>query len=79
MTKEDFIYLNGTVMEMLANRMCRVKLEDERIILCYLKSNINKRVLKLMMGDEVSVEMSLYDQNRGRVVGRANKDSLSKK
>lgn len=64
------IETEGEVLENLPNTLFRVKLNDARTILCYLSGKMRINYIKIMRGDKVKVEMSPYDENRGRIVFR---------
>lgn len=69
--KDDFIVVEGEVIENLPNTLFRVKLTNsERVILCYLSGKMRKNYIKILPGDRVRVEVSPYDLNRGRIVFR---------
>ena len=68
--KEDVIKLSGTVEEVLGNRMFRVKLENNHIVTAYIGGKLRMHTIKIIMGDEVDVEISAYDLSRGRIVYR---------
>ena len=60
----------GKVIESLPNTLFRVKLNDERIILCHLSGKMRINYIKIMPGDQVKVEVTPYDLNKGRIVFR---------
>lgn len=60
----------GFVTEALPNTLFRVKLEDGRIILCHLSGKMRIHYIRILPGDKVKVEMSPYDQTKGRIVYR---------
>lgn len=61
----------GQVVEALPNTLFRVKLtDDERIILCHLSGKMRIHYIKIMPGDQVKVEMTPYDQTKGRITFR---------
>lgn len=70
MAKEDLIRMSGTVDEVLPNAMFRVKLENQFVIIATLGGKLRQNNIRILLGDEVEVEMSPYDLNRGRVVYR---------
>ena len=70
MIKEEKIEVEGVVTEALPNTMFRVKLKDERIVLCHLSGKMRKYYIKVMPGDTVKLEMTAYDEARGRIVYR---------
>jgi len=68
--KEKKIEVEGVVTEALPNTMFRVKLNDGRLILCYLSGRMRRYFIKVMPGDKVKLEMTPYDEKRGRIVYR---------
>lgn len=60
----------GEIVESLPNAMFRVKLVDDRIILCHLAGKMRIHRIKVMMGDKVRVEMTPYDETKGRITYR---------
>ena len=70
MTKQDVIELEGTVLEALPNAMFKVELENGHEILAHLSGQMRMHYLKILPGDQVTVELSVYDLNRGRITYR---------
>jgi translation initiation factor IF-1 len=70
---KDTTILNGIVTEALPNTMFRVKLEDERVVLTTLKGILRRRYVRIFPGDGVRVEMTKYDEERGRIVFKYRK------
>lgn len=60
--------IDGEVTQALPNTMFRIKLVDGRIILATLKGRMRKRFIRIFPGDRVKVEMTQYDEDRGRIV-----------
>ncbi len=60
----------GTVIEALPSANFRVKLDDGKEVLCHLSGKLRIFRIKILPGDRVSVEMSPYDERRGRIVYR---------
>lgn len=60
----------GVVVEALPNTAFRVKLEDEREILATLSGRMRRNFVRILPGDEVRVEMTPYDKERGRIIWR---------
>jgi translation initiation factor IF-1 len=61
------IPVRGTVMEKLPNAMFRVELENGLEVLAHVSGKIRTRVIRVMAGDKVTVELSPYDPTRGRI------------
>jgi len=70
MPKEDHIEMEGTVVETLPNTMFRVKLENGHIILAHISGRMRKNYIRIGTGDQVTVELTPYDLNKGRIVFR---------
>lgn len=70
MAKEDMIEFSGTVTEVLPNAMFRVKLENEHDVLAHTSGRMRKNRIRVLTGDKVTVEMTPYDLNRGRITYR---------
>ena len=70
MTKEDVIELEGTVLEALPNAMFRVELENGHKILAHISGKMRMHYIKILPGDKVMTELSVYDLNRGRITYR---------
>lgn len=70
MAKEDILELIGTVIEALPNAIFRVKLENNHEVLCTISGKMRKNNIRVLVGDKVKVEISIYDINRGRIVFR---------
>jgi translation initiation factor IF-1 len=68
MVKGEITSINGTVHEALPNTMFRVELEDGRCVLATLKGQLRRRYVRIFPGDRVKVEMTKYDEERGRIV-----------
>ena len=70
MAKEDVIKLSGQVAEVLPNAMFRIELENQHIITATISGRLRQNNIRILLGDNVEVEMSPYDLTRGRVVYR---------
>ena len=70
MAKEDAIELEGTVLEALPNAMFRVELENGHKILAHIAGKMRMHYIKILPGDKVQVELSVYDLDRGRITYR---------
>jgi translation initiation factor IF-1 len=71
MTKKDAIKLQAEVVEALPNAMFRVKLENGHQILAHVSGKMRMHFIRILPGDTVTVEMSPYDLNRGRIILRS--------
>lgn len=71
MAKEEAIQMDGTVVETLPNTMFRVELENGHIVTAHISGRMRKHYIRIMTGDQVTVEMTPYDLEKGRIVYRA--------
>ena len=70
MTKQDVIELGGKVLEALPNAMFKVELENGHQILAHISGKMRMHYFNILPGDIVTVELSVYDLNRGRITYR---------
>ena len=70
MAKKDTIRLQATVNEALPNAMFRVELENGHKVLAHVSGKMRMHFIRILPGDIVTIEMSPYDLNRGRIVLR---------
>ena len=70
MAKEENIRLNGSVIDVLPATTFKVELENGVQILAYLSGKMRQNDIKIYLGDDVEVEFTPYDLNRGRIVYR---------
>lgn len=70
MSKSDLLELEGVVSEVLPNNMFRVKLETGNQIICYTNGRLRQNKIKIILGDAVRVELSVYDLTKGRITYR---------
>ena len=77
MAKEEKIEMEGEVVEALPNAMFRVKLDNDHVILAYTAGKMRKFRIRTGVGDRVTVEMSPYDLEKGRLVFRHKDERAS--
>lgn len=70
MARKDTIKLQAKVAEALPNAMFRVELENGHKVLAHVSGKMRMNFIRILPGDTVTVEMSPYDLNRGRIVLR---------
>ena len=70
MVKKKVFQQQGIVVEALPSTNFRVRLTDGREILAHLSGKLRMYRIKILPGDRVTVELSPYDENRGRIVYR---------
>jgi len=76
MTKEkDVIKVEGTVTEALPGTKFRIELDNGHEVLAYLSGKMRRYYIRILLGDRVTLEMSPYDMERGRIVYRYSKNN----
>lgn len=70
MSKEEAITVNGVVKEPLPNAMFKVELENGHVVLAHISGKMRMHNIRILPGDRVSLELSPYDLNRGRITYR---------
>ncbi len=64
------LVFEGTVVEALPNTTFQVHLNDGRAVLAHLSGKMRLHYIRVLVGDRVEVELSPYDEKRGRIVRR---------
>lgn len=63
--------LTGKVEEVLPGNMFRVKVENmPNLLLCYLGGKLKQNKIRIILGDDVRIEVSAYDLTKGRITYR---------
>ncbi|MFA5702382.1 MAG: translation initiation factor IF-1 [Advenella sp.] len=70
MAKEALIEMNGMVTEVLPDSRFRVTLDNGHPLIAYTGGKMRKHHIRILAGDKVSLEMSPYDMNKGRITFR---------
>ena len=68
--KDDVIEFEGTVVEALPNATFKVKLPNGHIVTSHISGKLRMNYIKIVPGDSVTVEVSVYDLNKGRITWR---------
>jgi translation initiation factor IF-1 len=76
MAKEEAIEVEGTVSKALANTQFRVALDNGHEVLAHVAGKMRKHFIRIVPGDRVTVEVSPYDQTRGRAVWESKISTL---
>lgn len=70
MVHQGSFEVEGKVLESLPNTLFRVELPDGRIIICHLSGKMRMHFIKILPGDKVRIEMTPYDELKGRITFR---------
>src|SRR3954462_4700434 len=80
MAKEEHFLAQGKVTQALANTQFRVKLDNGHEIVAHIAGKMRKHFIRILPGDVVTIAISPYDLNKGRITFRgplrqANKEA----
>jgi translation initiation factor IF-1 len=70
MSKEDAIQMEGEVIQALPNTTWRVKLKNGHVMTAHISGKMRKHYIRILTGDTVTVELTPYDLNKGRIIFR---------
>ena len=65
------IEVEGTVVEAMPNTTFQVDIGNGHIILAHISGKLRMNFIRILPGDKVTVELSPYDLNRGRITWRS--------
>lgn len=74
--RDDMFVIKGTVTESLPNTMYRVTVEEGpaellgKSVLCTLNGNMRRFRIRVLPGDNVMAEMTVYDVSKARITRR---------
>ena len=71
--KKNLYQKKGVVLEALPSAHFRVRLDDGSEIIAHIAGKLRVYRIKVLPGDRVTVEMSPYDEKRGRIIYRGKK------
>jgi translation initiation factor IF-1 len=70
MAKEELIEMRGKVAEVLPDSRYRVILDNGHELIAYSGGKMRKNHIRIIAGDDVTLELSPYDLNKGRIMFR---------
>jgi translation initiation factor IF-1 len=70
MAKEESMLYQGKVVAALANTQFKVRLDNGHEIIAHIAGKIRKNFIRILPGDIVTVAISPYDVNKGRITYR---------
>ena len=71
MSKDDVIEFEGVVVEAMPNAVFKVKLPNGHIVTAHISGKLRMNYIRILPGDRVTIEVSVYDLNKGRITWRA--------
>jgi translation initiation factor IF-1 len=69
-SKEELLQFDGLVLEILPDARYRVQLDNGHELIAYTAGKMKKNRIKTLAGDRVTIEVSPYDLEKGRLVFR---------
>jgi len=63
----DVLEMEGQIVDVLPGQSFKVELENGHIVVCYTSGRLRKNRIRLVLGDEVRIEMTPYDMTKGRI------------
>ncbi|MDB3888411.1 translation initiation factor IF-1 [Candidatus Pelagibacter sp.] len=70
MSKQDLLEFKGKVTDLLPNAMFRVQLENGHVVTAHTAGKLRKNRIRVLQGDNVTIEMTPYDLTKGRIIFR---------
>ena len=70
MSKQEMLSFSGIVEDLLPNAMFRVKLENGHTVTAHTAGKLRKNRIRVLQGDNVTVEITPYDPTKGRIIYR---------
>ena len=70
MAKEELIEMEGVVVENLPDSRFLVLLDNGHQLVAYTAGKMRKHHIRILAGDNVSIELSPYDMSKGRITFR---------
>lgn len=71
MPKDDVIEFEGTVIDALPNTVFKVQLPNGHVVTAHISGKLRMNYIRILPGDRVTVEVSVYDLTKGRITWRA--------
>ena len=71
MSKQDLLEFKGKVTDLLPNAMFRVQLENGHVVTAHTAGKLRKNRIRVLQGDNVTVEVTPYDLTKGRIIFRS--------
>jgi translation initiation factor IF-1 len=70
MSKEETIKIRGKVIDVLPNALFKIEVENGHVMIGHISGKVRKNNIKILVNDEVDVEVSAYDLSKCRITYR---------
>jgi len=67
---KDLMEFEGEIIDVLPNQMFKVELENGHVLTAYTGGKMRQFKIRMVHGDKVTVEVSPYDLDKGRIIFR---------
>ena len=67
MAKEDYIEMEGTVLETLPNTTFRVELDNGHVVNAHISGRMRRNYIRILTGDRVTIQLTPYGLTKGRI------------
>ena len=71
MAKDDVIEIEGEVVEALPNATFKVRLPNGHVVTAHISGKLRMNYIRILPGDRVTIEVSVYDLDKGRITWRS--------
>ena len=71
MAKDDVIEFEGEVVEALPNATFKVRLPNGHVVIAHISGKLRMNYIRILPGDRVTIEVSVYDLDKGRITWRS--------
>ena len=68
--KDDVMEFEGVVIEALPNANFKVQLPNGHVVNAHISAKLRMNYIRILPGDKVTVEVSVYDLTKGRITWR---------
>ena len=71
MAKDDVIEFEGEFVEALPNATFKVRLPNGHVVTAHISGKLRMNYIRILPGDRVTIEVSVYDLDKGRITWRS--------
>ena len=71
MAKDDVIEFEGEVVEALPNATFKVRLPNGHVVTAHISGKLRMNYIRILPGARVTIEVSVYDLDKGRITWRS--------
>ena len=71
MAKDDVIEFEGEVVEARPNATFKVRLPNGHVVTAHISGKLRMNYIRILPGDRVTIEVSVYDLDKGRITWRS--------